>query len=287
MGIKFHCPNGHKMHVKSFLAGKKGICPKCGVRVEIPPVSDAESPPPSALENPASTSVATDDLTPAETSIGKPRPPAFGLDISAPSAEAAGFSETPDAPLELDEGLDLETLDDASVLAPQPPDRMSVARQGASPSSGDATLRPLSEALLPASVAGVPQASNASWYASLPNGTTVGPISAGAVLQGLQQGKFTADSLIWRDGWGQWQPLGSVLSQLSETAAVGAGQGSTARADDPLSEALGGQPTGSSSFVHGRRRTRKEVRARVAMILMGLVIVLFALMLYVLSMKHD
>ncbi len=36
MGIKFRCPNGHKLHVKSFLAGKKGVCPKCGVAVEIP-----------------------------------------------------------------------------------------------------------------------------------------------------------------------------------------------------------------------------------------------------------
>lgn len=36
MGIRFHCPNGHKLHVKAFLAGKRGICPECGVRVEIP-----------------------------------------------------------------------------------------------------------------------------------------------------------------------------------------------------------------------------------------------------------
>src|SRR5437868_569833 len=36
MGIKFYCPNGHKVNVKSFLAGKKGLCPKCGVRVDIP-----------------------------------------------------------------------------------------------------------------------------------------------------------------------------------------------------------------------------------------------------------
>ena len=36
MGIRFLCPNGHKMNVKSFLAGRKGICPKCGIRVDIP-----------------------------------------------------------------------------------------------------------------------------------------------------------------------------------------------------------------------------------------------------------
>ena len=36
MGIRFSCENGHELHVKSFLAGKRGVCPKCGVKVEIP-----------------------------------------------------------------------------------------------------------------------------------------------------------------------------------------------------------------------------------------------------------
>lgn len=36
MGIKFRCPNGHKLNVKSFLAGKRGVCPKCGVSMRIP-----------------------------------------------------------------------------------------------------------------------------------------------------------------------------------------------------------------------------------------------------------
>src|SRR5436305_5293151 len=40
MGIKFHCPNGHKLNVKAFLAGKKGVCPKCGTKVRIPTVSE-------------------------------------------------------------------------------------------------------------------------------------------------------------------------------------------------------------------------------------------------------
>lgn len=42
MGIKFHCPNGHKLNVKSFLAGKRGICPKCNVRMRIPMESEQE-----------------------------------------------------------------------------------------------------------------------------------------------------------------------------------------------------------------------------------------------------
>ena len=36
MGIKFFCPNGHKLNVKSFLSGKKAICPQCGAKVTVP-----------------------------------------------------------------------------------------------------------------------------------------------------------------------------------------------------------------------------------------------------------
>src|SRR4030095_4873852 len=42
MGIKFRCPNGHKLNVKSFLAGKRGVCPKCGTSVRIPRESQVE-----------------------------------------------------------------------------------------------------------------------------------------------------------------------------------------------------------------------------------------------------
>jgi hypothetical protein len=39
MGIRLECPNGHKLHVKSFLAGKRGICPDCGAKFIIPSAS--------------------------------------------------------------------------------------------------------------------------------------------------------------------------------------------------------------------------------------------------------
>ena len=51
MGIKFLCPNGHKLHVKSFLTGKRAICPKCGARVIVPA---EDCPRPARLTRPAS-----------------------------------------------------------------------------------------------------------------------------------------------------------------------------------------------------------------------------------------
>lgn len=43
MGIRFFCPQGHKLNVKSFLAGKMGICPHCDARVKIPLTSTRPS----------------------------------------------------------------------------------------------------------------------------------------------------------------------------------------------------------------------------------------------------
>ena len=39
MGVRFQCPNGHALHVKANLAGKRGICPKCDARFIVPSFS--------------------------------------------------------------------------------------------------------------------------------------------------------------------------------------------------------------------------------------------------------
>lgn len=46
MGIRFRCPQGHQLNVKTELAGKRGVCPQCGAKVEIPQ-SPAQQPSPS------------------------------------------------------------------------------------------------------------------------------------------------------------------------------------------------------------------------------------------------
>lgn len=43
MGVRFLCPNGHKLHVKSFLSGKRGICPQCDARFIVPAESGTQA----------------------------------------------------------------------------------------------------------------------------------------------------------------------------------------------------------------------------------------------------
>jgi hypothetical protein len=43
MGIRFLCPNGHKLNVKAELAGKRAVCPECGAKLMIPAASASPS----------------------------------------------------------------------------------------------------------------------------------------------------------------------------------------------------------------------------------------------------
>lgn len=64
MGIRFSCSNGHRLNVKAELAGRKGRCPKCGVAVHIPLVSETE-----AVETQSSTDALVIDTSSTKTSL--------------------------------------------------------------------------------------------------------------------------------------------------------------------------------------------------------------------------
>ena len=42
MVLRFLCPNGHKIHCPDDRAGKSARCPKCGVKFQVPAISDLE-----------------------------------------------------------------------------------------------------------------------------------------------------------------------------------------------------------------------------------------------------
>jgi hypothetical protein len=47
MGIRVVCPHGHRLHLKAFLAGRRGLCPHCGARFRIP-LESSDTPQPLA-----------------------------------------------------------------------------------------------------------------------------------------------------------------------------------------------------------------------------------------------
>lgn len=85
MGIRFYCPNGHKMNVKDFQAGKTGICPVCDVKMPIP----LESTRPSSRQ----------EQSPSPTTITQqpPIPVLPNLNTESDSSAAMVFSTSPEA----------------------------------------------------------------------------------------------------------------------------------------------------------------------------------------------
>jgi hypothetical protein len=102
MGIKIVCPNGHKLNVKSFLAGKRGVCPQCGSKFDIPADAKEESPPADALAGVASSSVASGagpaTVVPAPAQpVVAPVQPVADQGAYAPRSPADPLAEAPEA----------------------------------------------------------------------------------------------------------------------------------------------------------------------------------------------
>ncbi len=93
MGIKFLCPNGHKLNVKGFLRGKKAICPKCGTRVIVP--DDDQSVPSAQNEAPASEESSGDVL------VADPEPAGSQIAQRQPTAQSSVPTALPQNPPEL------------------------------------------------------------------------------------------------------------------------------------------------------------------------------------------
>ena len=83
MGIRFLCPQGPKLSVKSFLAGKTGFCPHCKARVEIPLTSTRSSSKQAAAE---------EEVIPLAQPVAEPH-------AGAPVAWGAGYPELRDLPV--------------------------------------------------------------------------------------------------------------------------------------------------------------------------------------------
>lgn len=97
MGIVAFCPQGHRVKVKDHLAGKRGICPTCSERFQIPLVS-ADLP--AEGGGPALPLAAIVSLD-AATAAALPR----ALPLSSAAAPLAGLAEEPAVECELVESI--------------------------------------------------------------------------------------------------------------------------------------------------------------------------------------
>ena len=125
MGIRFSCPNGHKLNVKTFLAGKRAICPDCGAKVIVP-------------NSPEQSTNPLFDDSPGIATIGKPAPQRF-VDAAAPSVVIAVAENEPPvaAQIEAPTAVIAEALPDSIIAATTASAEMAQQVTGAAESAYD------------------------------------------------------------------------------------------------------------------------------------------------------
>lgn len=164
MGIKFTCPHcGTPLNVKSELAGKRGRCPQCQEKIEIP----KEDAPGGAAATVAAASMATQPAS-----------------VSNPAAQAPGSTPAFAAPAN-------------PALGP------SVAAVPSSIPAAAAPVDPIAEA---------PQL---QWYVMPPGAESqYGPAVGEEFRNWINEGRVTADTLVWRQDWPEWKAAGLVFPEL-------------------------------------------------------------------------
>jgi len=227
MGIRFYCPNGHKLHVKAFQAGLRGICPYCGTPVDIP----LQSTRPSSKEE----RLARRRRAAGRATADKPVPilqkpesggggagrgaeigpvPSGGQPASMAAGTAGGPSPMPQPAAEA-------TIPRGAVFAEGRWGQIAGGGANAAMSAGasfPAGAQPGAPPLAtPRShnLSVLDEAPNAVWYVRPSAGGQYGPATADVMRAWLAEGRIAYDTLVWREGWRDWREAGEVFPQLA------------------------------------------------------------------------
>lgn len=239
MGIRFFCPQGHKLNVKSFLAGKIGFCPYCNVKVEIPLTSTRESSKKKkgagAAQN-ASMSRSEHDIPLTRPASAVAEPVAQPDNQAASAVPVAQPATAPAAQQAAQAGSQQAVPQGGSPQAvPQgSPQTGSAAAQQAMPAgqmaqpqnqtnnttnntanTAQASDQPLNAEVLVDPIAESP---NSVWYVRPVTGGQYGPATGEAMRQWLDEGRVAADSLVWREGWPDWRTAATTFPKFATYA---------------------------------------------------------------------
>ena len=201
MGIRFACPNGHRLNVKSYLAGKRGICPDCGIRFDIPLASWPD------FEN--------GDKSPntfTEVQTNNPAPPGGYTSPALPerTLSASAARQTHES-----------TARDKTAHQPPtlqtPPTEMPVDLPPAEPS--DAKL-PTSLPTKPKAAATTDGADSLTgdqlWYVQTTDGNRYGPVDDQTMHEWIAEGRVAPDNLVHQRGWPTWKTAAAIFGELRQ-----------------------------------------------------------------------
>lgn len=227
MGIRFYCPNGHKLHVKAFQAGLRGICPYCGTPVDIPLQSTRPSSKEERLARKRQAAGSRNGGQPVPILQKGPRertaPRKEDQSVSGPTGSASGSggaSTTANTPLPqaaAQEATIARGTGSAAESSGQAPAReANLARP--SDTSASAGAQPAAPPLVTRTthnLSVLDEAPNAVWYVRPSAGGQYGPATADVLRTWLAEGRIAHDTLVWREGWRDWREAGEVFPQLA------------------------------------------------------------------------
>lgn len=296
MGIRFLCPTcSHKLNVKSFLAGKRGVCPQCGAGLDIPLESQINKDGSGAAAGGGGTSPSSDDdpqeLTlplaypaspasfPASQPVRSPAPranltpgpqispvvaqptPAVPLGAAPAQLAASGPQFTPTVPMQ--PALSAHPGTPMQRTVPMQP---AVAAQPMAPLlTTQAPLDPIDEA--PQSI----------WYVRPPSGGQYGPARGDIMRKWLGEGRVSPDSLVWREGWQDWRLAADAFPSLG--AAVTPPMPAPVT---PATYAASGTPAYSAATLRPRRRNSTSLAIAIVAVLGLMCLALFITLVVVL-----
>lgn len=258
MGIRFSCPNGHTLHVKAFLAGKRGICPKCGVKLTIPQVSDerlSEDLRESIDEDQSLRTLdrLSDDLVKLVREPQQAGTPPFRSNSLASDAS------------------------DGVLPAIQP-----VGEPGTT--LGQQSKRRSADPMSTFASNGLQNPSASVWYVRPPQGGgQFGPASAEVMQAWITEGRVPPDAHLWSPGWPEWRVASAVIpvEMLEAAGRLLKSSASAAQSTVPADAlTLRTGTSGTAAMMYQRRQSQRWSRSTVTWLAIFCA-VLFAALLYV------
>jgi hypothetical protein len=251
MGIKFLCPNGHSLNVKTFLAGKRGVCPDCGVTFRIP----SESMPTARAEAiGASADIAPETPRASEPASVQPAAivisPGNGQAAGRPQPVVAATTPVTTAQSTLPSGIPLPASGATATPSPAAPAVVPVGVPVGVPAGSPAPYAtPGGMSATPDPINDSPQA---IWYIRPPSGGQYGPARGDVMRNWLVEGRVSGDSLVWREGWTDWRSAGQVFPQLAGSAPAMSAAMPVAAVTPP-----GANPSAASPAADATARTQR------------------------------
>jgi hypothetical protein len=199
MGIRITCPHCSKqLNVKSFLAGKRGVCPDCKNKFDIP-AGGRDNVIIEVEESDHTTVVRHEEMLRQERAS---QPPMLA---ASPVAVASAGASQPLSPA-AQAGVPVAAPVVAAPVVPQAAPVAAAVPVAARPDP-------------------IVQAPHASWHLCSPTGNRYGPVVGEVLRQWIAERRVTPDTLVWREGWTDWQRADAVLAEFApaQPALVTAG----------------------------------------------------------------